>query len=92
MRSALFRNITQRIMVIPYRRFGTTYRFRLQGSRSPRRPLKMGPTSCPETSVWTYHSTLHNSAEEHSSEPAYMSVKWLAFWSSPRRKSNVVHT
>jgi len=36
-RSALFWNITLRVVVIPCRRFGTTYRSRLQGSRNPRR-------------------------------------------------------
>ena len=35
-RCTLFWDITQRIMAIPYRRFGTTYRFHIQGSRSPR--------------------------------------------------------
>jgi hypothetical protein len=37
MRSALFCGITQRRVVILYRRFGTTYRSHLQASRSPRR-------------------------------------------------------
>ena len=36
MRSALFGVIRQRIVVIPYRRFGTTYRSHLQGWRKPR--------------------------------------------------------
>jgi hypothetical protein len=36
MRSALFCDVTQRTVVIPYRRFGTTYRSHLQGSRDPR--------------------------------------------------------
>jgi hypothetical protein len=31
MRSTLFWDIVQRILVLPYRRFGTTYRFHLQG-------------------------------------------------------------
>jgi len=39
MRSALFFGITQRRVVIPYRRFGTTYRSHLQVSRSLLRPL-----------------------------------------------------
>jgi hypothetical protein len=39
MRSALFSDITQRRMVVYYRRFGTTYRYRLQESSSPRRML-----------------------------------------------------
>jgi len=33
MRSALFWAITQPVVVIPHRRFGTTYRSHLQGSR-----------------------------------------------------------
>ena len=33
LRPALFCEITHRIMVFHYRRFGTTYRSRLQGSR-----------------------------------------------------------
>ena len=33
LRSAFFRVITQRVLVISYRRFGTTYLSRLQGSR-----------------------------------------------------------
>ena len=31
------------------------------------RPLKMGPTSCPEVSVSNYHYSLRNSTEERSS-------------------------
>jgi hypothetical protein len=33
MRAALFWDITQLVVVIPYRRFGTTYRSHLQGLR-----------------------------------------------------------
>jgi len=62
MRTALFRVIAQRVMVIPYRHFGTTYRYRLQGSSSS--PLKMG---CPETSVRNYHHSLRNSSHEGNS-------------------------
>jgi len=32
-RTALLQAITQRVVVIPYRPFGTTYRSRLQGSK-----------------------------------------------------------
>jgi len=46
MTSALFCNITQRVVVIPYRRFGAIYRSHLHGSRNPR-------TSNPEER--TYH-------------------------------------
>jgi len=37
MRSALFWDIMQRRLIIPYRRFGTTYRYHLQDSTSPKR-------------------------------------------------------
>ena len=37
MRSALYWDITQGIVVIHYRRFGTIYLSHLQGSRNPRR-------------------------------------------------------
>ena len=36
LRSALFWDITQRRVIILYRRFGTTYRSHLKGSRSPK--------------------------------------------------------
>jgi hypothetical protein len=41
MRTALFWVITQRVVVIPYQRFGTTYRFYLQGSRIQTRAISM---------------------------------------------------
>jgi hypothetical protein len=47
--------ITRRVVVIPYQRFGTTYRSQLQ------------PIHCPETSVRNYHYSLCNSPKEHSS-------------------------
>jgi len=53
---------TQRKIVVSYRRFGTTYRSRLQGSR-----IQTGPICCPETSVRYYHSSLRNNPEERSS-------------------------
>jgi hypothetical protein len=46
----LFWGITMHVVVIPYRRFGTTGRSHLQES-----PLKMGPTGCPEMSVDNCH-------------------------------------
>jgi hypothetical protein len=59
LRSALFYDITQRRVVITYRRFGTTYRAYLQGSTDlDSLPLKMGLIGCPETSVSNYHYTL----------------------------------
>jgi hypothetical protein len=42
MASALFWDITQRIVVIPYRRFGTTYRSYLYVSRNPRIGIQAG--------------------------------------------------
>jgi hypothetical protein len=53
LRSSLFWNITQRIVVIPYWRFGINYRTL----------KKVGPTS-PETSVKNYQHTLRNVPEE----------------------------
>jgi hypothetical protein len=43
-RSAFFCGVTRRRVAILYRRFGTTYRSHLQGSRSP---IKIGPILCP---------------------------------------------
>jgi hypothetical protein len=59
MRSALFWDIMQHRVVILYRRFGTTYRSHLQGSRSL------------ETSIKDYHLTLCNIPEEHRSRIIY---------------------
>jgi hypothetical protein len=68
-RSELFWGITRAPAVIVYRRFGTTYRSHLQGSRgfSNSWPLKMGTIRCPETSVNNYHSTPRNIPEERRS-------------------------
>ena len=50
--NALLWVITQRVVGISYRRFGTTYRSHLQGSiLQKRNPSKMWPVGCPETSV-----------------------------------------
>jgi hypothetical protein len=53
MRTAFFWAITQRVVVISYRRFGT-------------RPLKMGPIGCPKISARIYHYTLRNIPEQRS--------------------------
>ena len=58
---------------ISYRRFRTTYRSHLQGSRSARRIIIWLLNSwrligCPQTSVRNYHCTLHNMPEEHKSQ------------------------
>jgi hypothetical protein len=57
LRAALFWAITQRVVVIPYRSLGTTYRSY----------LKSGPIGCPEMSVRNYHYSLRNNPEECSS-------------------------
>jgi hypothetical protein len=41
LKSALFLDITQRRVVISYRRCGTTYRPHLQGLRNPRKELTL---------------------------------------------------
>jgi predicted acetyltransferase len=72
LRFALFWDITQRLVVVMYRRFGTTYLSHLQETRSPRTklsswtswPSNMGPIGCPETSEQSYHSALLNIPEE----------------------------
>jgi hypothetical protein len=53
-RTALLWNITQRVVIISCRYFGTI--------------LSMGPISCPETSVRSYHHSLRNNPEERSSQ------------------------
>jgi len=58
---------TQRGVAIPYRRFGTIYRFHLQGLRMDSLTLQDGPIDCLETSVMNYLSTMHNNPEEHIS-------------------------
>jgi len=60
-RPALFCVITQRVVVISYRRFGTTYRSHLQG------PFRERTVSCPETSAKNYHYSLRNNTEERRS-------------------------
>jgi hypothetical protein len=39
------------VQIAFHRRFGTTYSSHLQVPRTDSRPLKTGPTGCPETSV-----------------------------------------
>ena len=68
---ALFWAITQRVVVISYRHFGTIYRSHPQGSCT----LKVGLIDCPETSVGNCHHSLHNSPEERSSHVGSMVVK-----------------
>ena len=68
MRTELFWAITQSVVVIPYRRFGTTCLSPLQGSRIHAWPLKRAQIVCPETSVNNYDYILLNSTEERSSQ------------------------
>jgi len=77
MRSALFYVVTQHIVVIPYRHFGTPYPFHLQSLRIVFKgqeilislPLSMLPIGCPETSVRNYRYTLRNKPEERRFQP-----------------------
>ena len=55
MRTALFWATTQRVVVIPFRRFGTTHR-------------PTGPIGCPETSGSKCRYSLRNNREERSSQ------------------------
>jgi hypothetical protein len=55
--------------VLHYRRFGTTYRSHIQGSRKPRTvaltlKMRLGPIGCPETLVSDYQSTLRKMAKQ----------------------------
>jgi len=78
MRSALFWVVTWRIVVIPFGRFGTTYRSRegaarkikQKGGQTPQRGEtgvregEKGEHKCPETSVRNYHNALRNDGEQ----------------------------
>jgi len=63
LRTALFWVVTQRIALIPYRRFGTNYRSHLQGYFWA---LKVGLMGSSETSVRNYRYSLGNNPEEHN--------------------------
>jgi len=60
--------ITQWLMVISYRLFGTTYHSHIQGS-------SRGLIGCHETSVRNYHYLLRNNPEEHSSQGLLLFVR-----------------
>jgi hypothetical protein len=64
LRTALIWVVTQRVAVISYRRFGTSYQSHLKGILDP---PEMGPIGCPETSVRIYRHSLHNNPEERIS-------------------------
>ena len=82
-RTALFWAVTQRVVVIPYRRFGKTFRSHLQGPRITS-ILENGSltledeTGSPETSVKNYHYTLRNTPEERSSLNTVYSLTFIA--------------
>ena len=59
LRTALFWVTAQPVVVISYRRFGTTCRSHLSG-------LKTGPIGSPEASVPNHHYSLHNNPEQRS--------------------------
>ena len=60
--------VMQRVVAISCLRFGTTYRFHLEGSRLN----KTGLTGCPETLVRNYHCSLHNNSKQRSSARWYL--------------------
>ena len=57
--------IKKLVMIIYYRRFGTSNCPIIKGQES--KPLKMGAVGCPETSVMNYHYLLINNPEMRSS-------------------------
>jgi hypothetical protein len=65
-RTALLWAITQRVVILPYRRFGITYCFHLEGSKWVLDTCRWDPIGGPETSVRNDHYSLHNSSEERS--------------------------
>ena len=73
MRTALLWALTQRVVVISYRRLGTTYRVPSSRVKNTIRkiqdflPLELGPIGYSETSVRTYHYSLRNNPEERGS-------------------------
>jgi hypothetical protein len=74
MRSALFWGITQRRVVIFYRRFGTTYRSHLQGSRSPGCVLFLDfIMSVPHRTQWHTVNQTHT-IQCHRTLPAHLTA------------------
>jgi hypothetical protein len=60
----LFSVIMQRVVVIYYRRFETTYRSNLQGPRTQN--MKIEPIGCLATSVRNCHFSLRNPEQQSS--------------------------
>jgi hypothetical protein len=82
MRCALFWDFTQRRMVLPYRRFGTTYQSHLDKSSSLNCLTSQDgivPIGCPETSLRNYYSTLGKTPKEPRSQSGFMITKYC--WS-----------
>jgi len=68
MRSAFLCGFTRPRVVIPHRRFGTTYWSRLQGLSSPAWPLNVGQIGSSEASVQNCHSTLRKITQDGRSQ------------------------
>ena len=67
LRTALFQVITQRVVVISYRRFGTTSLVPSFFLFLDSLTLKIESIECPKTSLVNYHYSLHKNPEECSS-------------------------
>ena len=86
LRSALLSDITQRMLINPCRRFGTTYRFHLRGPRNLRISWtsNMWPIGGTETSVRNYYYTLRNTPEDRRSHLLRgRSLKWRTVFELP---------
>jgi hypothetical protein len=68
----LLSDVMQRVFVVCYKRFGTTYRSRLHGFIRPR-PFKIGPLGFPETSITNNQTKPPNILQELGSG-------WLVGW------------
>jgi hypothetical protein len=67
LRTALFWAITQQVVAIPCRRFGTNYLVSPSRVKNLVLTLECGATGYPETSVRNCHYSLRNGSEERSS-------------------------
>ena len=77
MRTALFWDITQGVVVVSYRPIGPFFKSK---EYKKKLPLKMGPIGSPATSVRNYHYLLYNNPEKHSYRIYNSSLRSLA-WS-----------
>ena len=68
--SMLFWDVKQRMVVVPYRRFGTAHRVPCSRFKKSFLPffyfltLEVVPMGCPETSIRNYHCSLRNISKE----------------------------